>query len=110
MPIGIETILILFFSALLFYEQFKNVKIDSIYESSWFYIVVGIIIYLSCSFFFNILANNIDIETTGKYWFLTYIFETLKNILFVVGILIMAKKNSENLAKDSTSVPNLDMI
>jgi len=109
-PIGIETILLLFFSVLLFAEQFKITKTDTIYSNPWFFIAIGIVIYLSGSFFFNILANNIDIETTGKYWFFTYIFETIKNMLFAISIFIIAKKGDENSTKKSSAIPNLDMI
>jgi hypothetical protein len=55
-----------------------------IYSKHWFWFVIGIIFYLSSSFFFNILASN-NLDIAGRYWFLTYIFETIKNVLFVVG-------------------------
>jgi len=106
-PIGIETILILIYAFFLFYEQFKVMETGYIYSKHWFWFVIGIIFYLSSSFFFNILASN-NLDIAGRYWFLTWIFETIKNVLFVVGITLLAKKPIEN--KNSSSIPYLDMV
>ena len=105
-PIGIETILILVYTFYLFYEQFQTTESVYIYNNYWFWIIVGILFYLSSSFFFNILANN-NYKTASQYWFLTYIFETIKNILFVIGFVFFVKK--PNHKKKNSSIPYLDM-
>ncbi|TMI80392.1 MAG: hypothetical protein E6H10_13775 [Bacteroidetes bacterium] len=107
-PIGIETILILVYTFYLFYEQFQTMEAVYIYTNYWFWIIVGILFYLSSSFFFYILANN-NYKTASEYWFLTYIFETIKNILFVIGFVFFARK-SDNDKKDSSTIPYLDMV
>jgi hypothetical protein len=109
-PIGIESILIFTYIIILFYEQFQKTRIQYIYSNPWFGIVIGIMIYLACSFFFNIMASNISVEAMSKYWFLTWIFETIKNILFAIGILMYSRKAHENPQQHSSSVPYLDMI
>ena len=106
-PIGIETILILIYAFFLFYEQFKVMETGYIYSKHWFWFVTGILFYLSSSFFFNILASN-NIEIAGRYWYLTWIFETIKNILFVVGIILLAIRQVKD--KNSSSIPYLDMV
>jgi hypothetical protein len=107
-PIGIETILILTFLSLFFYEQFQNTQSNFMYSNAWFWIVIGIMLYLSCSFFFNILAS-VDLKSIGKYWYFTYIFEIIKNILFSIGILIFVfQKNIKE--KKNNSIPYLDML
>ena len=105
-PIGIETILILLYTFYLFFEQFKKIETGYMYNKSWFWFVVGILFYLCSSFFLNILASS-NYALASKYWFLTWIFETVKNILFVIGIVFLAKK--EDNAKKS-SIPYLDLI
>jgi hypothetical protein len=107
-PIGIETILILIYTFYLFYEQFQTLENVYIYNNYWFWLVIGILFYLGSSFFFNILANRY-LETAQKWWFLTWIFETIKNVLFVVGITYLSKKQSDN-DKNSASIPYLDMM
>jgi hypothetical protein len=107
-PIGIETILILIYTFYLFYEQFQTLETVYIYNNYWFWLVIGILFYLGSSFFFNILANRY-LETAQRWWFLTWIFETIKNILFVIGITFLAKKQTVN-NKNSASIPYLDMM
>jgi len=106
-PIGVETILIFIYTFYLFYERFQILETGYIYNNGWFWFIVGIIFYLSSSFFFNILAND-HYAIAKKYWFLTLIFETVKNILFFVGIILMPKNRTKN--KNSSSMPYLDMV
>jgi len=110
-PIGIETIII-FFLTFLYFQQFFKFNLDNnIYEYPSFWLIVGIIIYLGSSFFFNILANHISQEQSDKYWHYTYIPEILKNIFFGFVIWGVFFKNVENKKSPALSeIPNLDMI
>jgi len=108
-PVGIETILLLVFIFLFFYEHFIETKNEYIYHNHCFWIALGILIYLGGSFFFNILANDLEQGSSRKYWYLTYIAEIIKNILFSVAIIMYARKTGNNVSKQS-SVPYLDMI
>jgi len=107
-PIGIETILILIFTFYLFYEQFQSLETIYIYNNYWFWLIIGILFYLGSSFFFNILASRY-LETAQKWWFLTWIFETIKNILFVIGLIFLSKEQNDH-NKNSASIPYLDMV
>jgi hypothetical protein len=106
-PIGVETILILLYAFYLLFEQFQKTETAYIYNHPWFWFLIGIMFYLSCSFFFNILATNYY-DTAKEFWYLTYIFETIKNILFVIGIITFSKQKKNK--KGTSSVPYLDMI
>ena len=106
-PIGVETILIFIYTFYLFYEQFQVMETGYIYNKGWFWFIVGIIFYLSSSFFFNILASD-HLALAKKYWSLTLIFETVKNILFFVGIILLLKRRGKG--KNSSSIPYLDMV
>lgn len=66
--------------------------------------------YLACSFFFYIMATSIDFNSIVKYWFITYIFEIIKNILFTTSIIILAKKASSIKKPNNEAIPYLDMI
>ncbi len=92
-PIGIETILILIYSFYYFYEQINDTSNLFIYITYQFWIVIGIMIYLAGSFFIYIFANHVDRQTLNQYWFLTNVFYVIKNILFVVAILIHVKQS-----------------
>ena len=90
-PIGIETILIYIFIFYFFFERFQNAKNEYIYHDHCFWICIGLMLYLGGSFFFYILADNMELQELRKYYNLTYIIETVKNILFSVAIIVYAK-------------------
>lgn len=107
-PVGIETLLLFTYITFFFFEQFKNQNPNFIYNHHCFWFSVGILIYLGGSFFFNILANHIDKKQFDDYWQITLIGEILKNIFFVIGILVFGRNVNKNNQKQVTSVPNLD--
>lgn len=88
-PIGVESLLILIFSFYFFYEQVNNKEVLFIYNNYTFWIITGIMIYISGSFFIYIFANQIPREDLNLYWSFTYIFLGIMNILFSIGILIL---------------------
>jgi len=107
-PIGIESILILIYIFYFFFEQLKEPKGKHLWENYCFWFATGILIYLSGSFFINILANVMEKDDIRRYWFLTYIADIIKNIFLAIGVLVMAKQspNDEKLKKN---LPYLDM-
>lgn len=102
-PVGIETILVLVFIFLYFQEYFNTNNTTYIYSDPAFWVVVGVLIYLSSSFFFNILANHLPRDN----WYLTFIPEIIKNILFSISIVLFKPKTN---AVNSSNVPYLDLI
>lgn len=105
-PVGIETILLLVYTFIFFQQYFYENRTTYIYNDPNFWIVVGILIYLGSSFFFNILANQVS----KKYWHFTYIPEIFKNILFSLSIIKYKDKSIDNSKTKSYDVPYLDMI
>jgi hypothetical protein len=87
-PIGVESILILIFSAYFFYEQVNNPSVLFIYNDYKFWIITGMMIYLSGSFFIYLFANLIPKDQVGQYWSFIQIFVSLMNILFSIGLLV----------------------
>ena len=107
-PIGIESILILIYIFYFFFEQLKEPKGKHLWENYFFWFATGILIYLSGSFFINILANVMEKNEMDSYWFLTYIADIIKNIFLAIGVLVMAKQ-SHNHEKLKKNIPYLDM-
>lgn len=105
-PIGIESIVLMTFIIYFFYFQLKNVTNRSIYEFFSFWIVLGVMIYIGFTFFFNILANSLSPEFFFKYYYYTYLGDILKNILFSLAIFFASKNNLPNVA----TIPKLDLI
>jgi hypothetical protein len=105
-PIGIETILLFIYIFLFFYQFIRSTLDNYVYNHPCFWIAVGVLIYLGGSFFFNLLVNHLSYQQVDKYWFLTYITEILKNILFGVA-LIMYLRHARGKPKNQP-IPNLD--
>jgi len=71
-----------------------------------FWIVSGIVFYLSGSFFFNILDESSGAQIQN-YWFYSYSFDIVKNILFSFALTLF-KKEDDNNNSLSEDVPFLD--
>jgi hypothetical protein len=95
LPIGVESIFLLIFCSYFFYEQINNPDVLFIYNDFKFWIVTGIMIYISGSFFIYIFANQIPRTEFALYWSFTYIFLGIMNILFAIGILILGLKPTQ---------------
>jgi hypothetical protein len=95
-PIGIETVLILGYSFLFFYEQMQIESQILIYNRFSFWIVSGIMIYLGGSFFIYVFANQVDNETKHTFWAFQNVFSIIKNILFTLSLYIYYKKSALN--------------
>lgn len=99
-PIGIETIFILLFSFYYLFEQMNDTENHFIYTRWHFWMVTGIMLYLAGSFFIYVFANHVERSIIIEYWFLTYVFYTLKNILFAIGIYTFVKPPKTSRPKE----------
>lgn len=111
-PIAIETILIFIYVFFFFYDFSKNIKATFIYNHYCFWFSVGILIYLGGSFFYYILVNHLDEKKEVDILFanLSYVAETIKNILFAIAMIILQKFTINKIHNHPKNIPNLDMI
>lgn len=109
-PIGVESLLTFGYIFYFFYQYFVKVKDTFVYMDPSFWIIVGILLYLGSTFFFNILANYLSSDHINNYWFLTYIGDIFRNILFTISISVFVRKWQENKKETVGNIPNLDMI
>lgn len=91
-PIGVETILILIYSFYYLYEQMNDTNNLFVYNKHSFWITSGIMLYLAGSFFIYIFANQVDKAILSQYWIFTNVFYIIKNLFFVIAILILLKQ------------------
>ncbi len=102
--IGIETIIILIFSFYSFYEMLNDPKVTFINNDYRFWIIIGMVVYLAGTFFIYIYADTVTIRELAKFLFLTYVFYIIKDIFFVIGIIVHSKRPPEK----KSSLPYLD--
>lgn len=106
--IGIETILLFIYIIYMFYEYFKSAKTNYIYNNHFFWVSLGILIYLGGTFFFNILANHLSRGQLVQYLKLTYVLEMVKTTLFAIAIVICYYQNKDKIFP-KPQVPYLDL-
>jgi hypothetical protein len=90
-PIGVETILVLTFAFYFLYQEMDIQSAVLIYQRFSFWIIAGIMIYLAGSFFIYIFANQVTSEIRHDYWVFQNAFTIVKNICFLISILIFIK-------------------
>lgn len=106
-PIGTETLLLLIIGIYFFYEQFKNPQLLYVYGHYCFWITMGILVYLCGSFFIFLRGDSITAAEKDQFWFLTYVFEIVKNICFGVAIVVLSRK--PNQPHPDNKIPYLDL-
>jgi hypothetical protein len=107
-PIGIESILIFIYIFLFFLEHLNNSKQRYLYTHHGFWISVALLVYLGGTFFINILGNTLTREEFIKYWYLNYIADTIKTLLFGVSIIVLSKR--KDISQKPPTVPYLDIL
>lgn len=105
-PIGVYTILLLGYIFYYFYRQITSNAPVAFYRQHTFWFAIGILIYLSGTFFFNILINQMP-KQIRPYWFITYIFDIIKNILFTIAVIVYTHNPKETKNKEKP-LPFLD--
>ena len=109
-PIGIETIIIMFYIIYFFYQFSKDLSTSYIYNHYGFWISVGILFYLGGSFFFFILFPHLSRAQKESFGNMTYVAEIIKNILFVFAIFIQTRYPFKESKQKNEPIPYLDLI
>jgi hypothetical protein len=79
---------LLIYCILYFYEQVTKPQISLIYTNSEFWVVFGIMVYTSLSFFLFLQAYITPLAILLGYWDINVISNILKNIIFAIAFVI----------------------
>jgi len=90
---SIESILVLVYCIIYFYEQLNQPQLSFIYTKYTFWLITGVLVYLSGTFFLYAFAVNLPDQTRVNWWAINLVCTILKNVLFTVAILIYIKTN-----------------
>ncbi|MFL5745241.1 MAG: hypothetical protein ACJ751_11275 [Niastella sp.] len=102
-PVACESILIFTFSLYYLFEQINKPRVLFIYNTSMFWVILGFLVYLAGSFFIYTFVDEIDSRDIGKFWFITFIFNTIKNLFFSIAFSLREAKD-----KNSSSLSSYD--
>lgn len=89
---SISSFTLLSYSIIFFYEKIQNPEITFIYATFEFWVVVGIMIYFSGTFFLFINVDNLSDQELNKFWIINLVCNIFKNLLFAVGALNLRSK------------------
>jgi hypothetical protein len=90
LSITVEYILLIILCLLYFFEEISSPNVTFIYSIYNFWIIVGILIYSTGTFFFFMQADDLSDEEWDKWALINYTFTIIKNVFF--GIAISMKK------------------
>ncbi len=92
-PAATESILIISYSLLFFYEQLKFEANTIIYSTKRFWIALAILIYLAASFIFFIATEYLSAKEQFLYWPISIIANIVKNILIIIAFCLKTNKS-----------------
>jgi hypothetical protein len=108
LPAVLECLILIAYSILYFYEQLSDTTSLFLYTTSTFWVVVGIILFFSGSFFIFIYAQNNShlpgFSTTFKV--IMGISGLIENILFLIAFII-AKNESKTIKSSQIAKPRI---
>jgi hypothetical protein len=99
-PMVIESIALIILVLFYFYEKLLYPTNIFIYSTYHFWIVTGMLIYISGTFFLFIYS---DVYKDMNLWVINLVFNTLKNILFSIAFLV-----TDYTDKDSSGLRSYD--
>jgi hypothetical protein len=84
---SLESITLIIFCLVYFFEQINKQEQYFIYSSPNFFIVLGIMIYMSGTLFLFVMANNFSEIESRKYWVINNVINFITNISFSIAFL-----------------------
>lgn len=94
-PVAISALILIIFCILYLFEKIQNPEIDFIYSKPSFWIVVGIMIYFSGTFFLFLQYANLSDQEQENFWIINLICIILKNTLFSISFTLSNNNFSE---------------
>lgn len=94
-PIATSSIILIIFSILYLFEEIQNPKVNFIYNKSSFWIIIGIMIYFSGTFFLFLQYSDLSNTDQDNFWIINLICIILKNIFFSIAFTLSEKENQD---------------
>ena len=93
MSVSISAIIILFYSILFLFDLIQKPEIEFVYATFEFWIIVGIMIYFSGTFFLFLQIQRLTREELESFWAINLVGNILKTILFGIAFTQPKAKN-----------------
>lgn len=87
-PLAISSLILISGSLIYFFETIQNPEITFIYSKPSFWVIVGIMIYFSGTFFLFLQYENLSEHDKETFWIINMICFILKNIFFSISFIL----------------------
>jgi hypothetical protein len=87
-PLAISSIILISCSLVYFFETIQTPEISFIYSKPSFWVVVGIMIYFSGTFFLFLQYENLSDTDKKTFWIINMFCLILKNIFFSISFIL----------------------
>ena len=101
LPASVESVLVILFCILLFFEEMRNTEVSFIYSSKVFWVATAVLIYLAATLFLFISTAYFTMEERDSYWSINFISNILKNVLLSIAFILPKHKSPPPLDRDS---------
>ncbi len=97
LPASMESILIIAFSILFFYEQLKTPDSNFIYSTKKFWVVIAIFVYLAATFILFISTFYMSEKERVVYWPINLIANIIKNVFICIAFALKPEKKFKTI-------------
>jgi len=87
-PIAVSSIILIIGSLVYFFETIQTPEVSFIYSKPSFWVVVGIMIYFSGTFFLFLQYENLSDTDKKTFWIINMFCLILKNIFFSISFIL----------------------
>lgn len=106
-PVSVSAITFIIFSIVFLFERIQFTEIEFIYERSNFWIIIGIMIYFSGTFFLFLQYSELSDQEKDSFWIINWFCILLKNIFFSIGFYLKEEKRISIIKSSEPDFPEL---
>lgn len=106
-PISVGSIILIIVSILYLFEAIQDPEIIFVYSKQSFWIIIGIMIYFSGTFFLFLQYDSLTQDEKNSFWIISIICFVLKNIFFSISFTLKPE-NQQPLHVDELYLKNTE--
>lgn len=105
---SVKSIILIILSLLVFYERFQKETEQFIYADYRFWGLIGLIIYISGSFLFNLAYSEYFVEVKDLEIIIPSLF-LVKSIFLAISLILLIKQTKKSPGRKEKDIPFLDL-